>query len=545
MGLGSGAASAAIVRSRPHCEMGCGASAPTTAMDRLDRYTKMVVNGIVDELRTSEPILDSDLEQPILEGKVPVNRILVGTLAFDTPKCDPSCGDEDSLKLKVVAKALLFECIFPVDDIPIDFTDEEVVEALRLTQLDKLLPPPRLPEITDYQSDEALTWLAFNSVGCHRLEAITDLKSPAAAWRIDCNSLAKLEVRTGFERYGGCAWFAEDTTPLSITTPDGTAVRPTDGPKWELAKFSFRVSLLVMTTLVDHLAETHFGVASMMLLAAIESLQCGHRLRRALHPFLMRTALINTEAGRILLPDNSLFEHMTAFAYPEVQTILEANYKQGDQWRALPATVAAKNLNSLIDAGNLPYYEDGLELFWVFRSYFASVLAGNKGEGSSGESQGEGSTSAAQDDQLEEFWKALQAHTESEHLAAAYSLDALLDALAQFAFTVTAHHELVGSIADHLRDPTRGGSRIRPGSVRCDAQGFMLGAALMAFTSLPCPMLLSPFKMFWINAEETARWQHLQNGLQAVSEGVDNRNKVRKWRFMACNPRILECAVSL
>jgi hypothetical protein len=59
----------------------------------------------------------------------------------------------------------------------------------------------------------------------------------------------------------------------------------------------WRTSLLSLVTVLDHLYHVHFFVAAGMSQACVEGLPTTHPLRRAMHPFLMRTALINNSAG--------------------------------------------------------------------------------------------------------------------------------------------------------------------------------------------------------------------------------------------------------
>ena len=405
-------------------------------------------------------------------------------------------------------------------------------------QLEQVIPTPNIPSFTDYQSDEALARIVFNDIGCHRLEAVKESELVpeilGSCWKVDMNSVASLPVRSGFMRYGGCAYFDNDKKPLAIRGPDGVLSRPGDGALWEFQKFGFRCTLVLVVTAVDHLMNLHFGTAGVMLLSAVEGLDCEHPLRRAIHPFLMRTALINNKAGDMLLPDNNLLVHMSAWNNDEIRKIAKAEYKNGPEWRALPLTVEQKNLQALIDAGHLPYYEDGLEVFNSFRDYFKRVVA----------------ICNANDGQLEKFWAVLRSHAHSKHLPETFTEDALLDALAQFAFSVTAHHEHVGSISGYLIHPDRSCARIRPGSTRADAQSFILGATLIALTSLRTPKLLSSFEHFWRSDEERMHWSELQAKLTTISEVVDSRNEKRasedgKWPFMSCNPKILECSVNV
>ena len=123
--------------------------------------------------------------------------------------------------------------------------------------------------------------------------------------------------------------------------------------------------------------------------------------------------------------------------------------------------------------------------------------------------------------------------------------DILLDTLAQLAFVVTAQHEHVGVIGEYLETPTHGGIRVIPGAVRVDKQALLCGAALMAMTSLRTPPLLSNFAPFWRTDTERSSWLQLQSDLQGLVKTIDTRNTTREYKFKNCNPRVLECPVSV
>lgn len=213
--------------------------------------------------------------------------------------------------------------------------------------------------------------------------------------------------------------------------------------------------------------------------------------------------------------------------------IAEAHFKKGDEWQPIPSAIKARTpiLQQLIDASQLPYYQDGLDLFKVFRVYYDSVLS---------------EVDVEADDALATFWTTLGSHTGSEHiLNQPLTKDSLADVLAQYSFLVTAHHEHVGSIAEYLETPKHCGFRIRKDATAVDAQSFFIGNALMAMTSIKTPDLQDPFRAYFKPGIEAQTWNRLQKGLLEVERRVDARNKTRSFKFDACNPRILQCAVSV
>ena len=432
------------------------------------------------------------------------------------------------------------EWLFPVDDVVTEYNDSEVSDVMCVTQLDKVVPKPNV-DLGDLQSDEALTRIAFYDLGAHRVEACAAKEMqevPNAVYKVDLMFLCTVAVRPGFEPYGVTAYFGVDTKPLAIRDHTGTLVFPAGGAKWEHAKFAWRVSLLTVVTAVDHLFNLHFGVAAMGLMSVVEGLSLEHPVRRAVHPFFMRTALVNNKAGSALLPQGSIIHHLTAFPYESLVKIAENTYKKGDEWRPLPQRPAQKGIAKLVHDGKLPYYEDGIQLFNIFKKYFEAAIH---------EACVKSQHAEKYKEELKKFYEALRRNTASSFIPELYSHNGMADVLGQLAFVVTAHHEQVGTVSGHLLTPATGGFRIRPGSTRMDGQSFLLGQALIGMTFLRTPPLLSDFDGFWHDDTEKQRWQQMQGHLRQLVKDIDSRNQAYRRQFpcVTCNPSVLECAVSI
>jgi hypothetical protein len=402
--------------------------------------------------------------------------------------------------------------------------------------LGEVVPKPNV-KFLDPQSDAGLTRQAFYGLGAHRVTTVGESQSDApsnAVFMVDLMSMTDFNVRKGFVKYGACVYFDANQAPLAIRNASDVLVEPGDGSKWEEAKALWRTSLLSFVTVVDHLYHVHFFVAAQMLRACVEGLPTEYPLRRALHPFLMRTALINNSAANSLLVDNSFIEHGAAFTEDALQLLAVANYRKGPEWKALPEHVASKGpaVQKLIKAGRLPFYEDGLELWHSYRSFYDKVL--------------DTSEIAVQSDKhLRKFWTLLLKFTEAADLPVTLTRDGLLNALANFTFHVTAQHEQVGSISDSIETPLHGGLRLMPGKLRVDKQSYVIGQTLLGLTSLRTPPLLSKFENFWTTDEEKQHWESLQLELKALSKRVDTRNTKRRFAVQNVNPSILECSVSV
>eukprot|EP00808_Paulinella_micropora_P016410 g17116.t1 len=507
-------------------------------LDDMDDWTNMLFKGLLPPLlNRPPPLTDKDLAQPKLTAAHLNENLKVGDLLFENPLEDDSGAGEFPPGQWIKLQLMQSSWAFPIQDLLADLADDEVTRVIQKTQLDKCLPDPNV-ELKDPQSDGALTRIAFYGLGAHRLEDVADGKdTPAGAVvKVDLLFMSGLAVRDGFEKYGACCFFSVDQNPVAIRTSQGQTVRPGDGNDWEHAKFVWRCSLILCVTAVDHLFNTHFLISAQVIRALVDGLPPSHALRRATQPFTFRGALINNKAGSALLPVNSILHHMTALTWDSIKAVAEATYKKGTvgtTWQPLPAVLANKGeaISTMAKAGKIPFFQDGCELFAIFRSFFGQVLPDEE--------------KLQADEDVKKFWAILRKYTASPFLPEALTRNTLLDTLCQFAWGVTANHEHVGSISEYLSTPVHGGFRIRPGSNRVDKQAFLVGAALMSLTSVRTPPLLSKFPSFWKSEEEKSRWGKLQEDLAALVKTVDERNSQRAFPYQNANPKFLECAVSI
>merc|ERR1739844_865434 len=145
------------------------------------------------------------------------------------------------------------------------------------------------------------------------------------------------------------------------------------------------------------------------------------------------------------------------------------------------------------------------------------------------------------DEDIVKYWNFLGEYTEGPALGYLTELtrDNLIAALSTFCWLVTVQHEHVGSIRDSIETPVHGGFRITPEAVAVDKDSYVGAMILMAMTSLRTPSLKSKFSDYWKTDEEVARWQKFQDGLIALEEKVDERNKTRLFRVETVNPKLL------
>jgi len=497
-----------------------------------------LTKSLIPPLLEANPVTDDMLAPPPDKGRFALNTMSTGETQFHNLEKDTSCGDfplGQWVKLKVT------QSLLPLEDLFVGISEHDVPKLMEETKLDQALPPPTVV-FENPTSDAGLTRQAFYGLGSQLVTTVSpkdDQDAPdGAVFRVDFRVLTQFEVRPGFANYGTCAYFDRDQQPLAIWHNVHQLVTPRDqgGYRWEVAKFAWRVDLVTYVTAVNHLYNLHFTVAAQMLRASREALSKDHALKRALEPFLMRTALINNKAGTALLPEQSILHHITAFTWDSLCQVAAATYQKGNEWQGLETTIdnMAPEMKELIQAGKIPYYQDGLDLYHCFKKYFAAYVP-------------ETDEQVLQDADIVELWKLLGDYSGANQVGYLQTLTraSLLEALATFAWRVTAGHDQVGSIREHMDTPLHGGFRSQHNAVQVDKQSYLGGMLLLAMTSLKTPPLLSAFDKYWKSDLERNTWTQLQTELKALSATIDQRNQTRPYVFEAANPKVLECAVSV
>ena len=474
------------------------------------------------------------LAQPQGSGEQPVTTIKVGTNEFINMKNDRSCGNFDALQwLKL--QFLSEESLFALDDKFEMIPDKDVPKLLAETKLDKVCPKPNVV-MENPSSDEALTRQGFYGLASHLVKDCEPGEGVLAdaVFSVDLTGMAKYEVRRGFANYGAGLYFNADREPIAIKTIEGKTVCPGDGVQWEVAKFAWRASLVAYVTAVDHLFNVHFFTAAQMLRAVEVAFEADHPIKRFLQPFLMRTALINNQAGPALLAPHSILHHISSLTLDGLTALVTDTYKKGPEWIPLEQQIENKGPNTakLVEDGDLPFYTDGLEVYRAYQEMFGKVVS-------------EKDCTVQNDPQIVKFKDLLNEYTEFECLPKDCTRDDLVNLLSTYAFTVTCQHEQVGSISDSIETPWHGGIRIVPDAVKADKQTFIGGAILLALTSVQTPPLQSGFADFWKDDEERAIWQGFQDSLSEIVNRVAERNAMRPFQYRNCDPTVLQCAVSV
>merc|ERR550532_182565 len=118
-------------------------------------------------------------------------------------------------------------------------------------------------------------------MGAHRLELVPEDDSLVM---VDLNFLQVLDVREGFSKFGGAAYFDAKSRKIAYIEYNREVIRPGD-ELWKWAMFAWRSSVFLGTTAVDHLLGLHFLIAEQQTVASREQLPPDHPFRRFIKPF--------------------------------------------------------------------------------------------------------------------------------------------------------------------------------------------------------------------------------------------------------------------
>ena len=211
---------------------------------------------------------------------------------------------------------------------------------------------------------------------------------------IDLSAMSKYEVREEFAHYGAAVFFDKDRRLLAVykshyeadqRSPRGRLSEPvlgklvyapgsargrlTDHDEWENAKFSFRCSLISLTTLREHLTMCHWIVSNRVHIASREELGAEHPVRRILSLFTFRSGAINFVSTVTLMQEDMLLHRASPFT---AQGVLEAFEDTAARWRyqTFDQMEQAKGLPK----GFLPYMQDAKECWEAFHAFFAGYI---------------------------------------------------------------------------------------------------------------------------------------------------------------------------
>lgn len=522
--------------------------APSLRVKALDLHTKLflaMIKGAIRKWNSDMPTVDR-VRPPRLLGETPMvempfggpdGKLMLPTVDEDWPASD--------LKRRTFLAVLRNGVLFPVKDYDDPWECAEVARDTfqEVLPLGSFMARP-YHYWREMRSDAAMSRIAFAGLGALRMmpygrEEGDPAKLAGAAWQHDLRFLSKYEVRAGFEHYGARAVFDEAQRPVAIFWCEkGEWVFPKD-PAWEHAKWAWRCTLLVGTTVADHLVGVHWMIANYVTTAARLHLPPTHHLRLLLKPFTWRTVTINAGACETLCPDRGFVHRASALTYESLTRAFGDSVGMM-RFHTVPELVAHKGAAGMGD--RFPWATDALKLYEVIRAFVVDYV-------------GRYTTPEALMDDVHiiGFWNHLNTAPATLRFPGR-SPEAVVDVIAQFIWCVTGLHEAVGTVHEYVLDPTFMATKIRPNTETADVQSSMQCLLVMALTGLGMPRLMDvgdAAEIFDADHRGRDAFREFHAALEALSAEIDEANARRRadperpWPCDTFNPRNLETGVSI
>uniref|UniRef100_A0A7S0H403 Lipoxygenase domain-containing protein n=1 Tax=Amorphochlora amoebiformis TaxID=1561963 RepID=A0A7S0H403_9EUKA len=459
-----------------------------------------------------------------------------------------------SFKDRMLRRIIRQDTVFPLQDVFIDATNEECQQILKEIDLcvGKALPKP-LHTWDEMDSNDALKRLFFYGPGAIFLTETKDeeVRKRLGPFVVDMSQDVNLEVRIGFRKYGVRAHFdAKQNLRCIYDAFYKKEVLPGD-KMWAHAKHLLKQNFGMRITFVNHLVQTHLCMANVIVNAMVTSLPPDHPVRRLLTVFTFRTSYINSAAAESLTPEFSMSHRSSALTYKSMRQLMENGVKSCRIFQPFPeGPHATQGFQKLAKHGLFPYLEDGLAYHSTIKRFVTTWLS------HADETDAANKKTESNMDYLRNFYGEIYEQTERyAHTIGSYENDPLkfraqvVELLTQCIFVVTAHHEIVGSLADFASDITFCAPRARIGATRSDLQSFLICAAVAALTSIRTPRLMSKFENLFgkdgFPEWERTCWEGFLDELKGLHEKISKKNETRPWAFRYMDPEVMESSVSI
>jgi hypothetical protein len=491
---------------------------------RGDLHTRFMVSRVRERVTQWTAQGPAAAGIPQVHGSLEKIDVIPGILAVPA-------HDEDGDKIAFAKKAL-FRVLraLPLTDDADPWESAELASAI-IAQFEPILPAPTV-RWADVTSDRAMTLLAFQGLGAHRLEPL-DADPGGAAYAVDLSWMYGLAVRPGLEPYGACAYFAADGTLLRIYTSHDDRTHSPGDASWEEAKWRWRCALFTAVTVTDHLGGTHFLTSNLLVTVTREQLPEDHPLRRFLKPYGYGAVDVNVDAALMLAPEGGLAHRLFSFTYAGLSRCLLRGIETA-RFQTFPQAMAAKRVERLGD--RFPYATDGLALYAILenyaKDYFDIFFPGE---------------SVAQDSAVRAWWQGFVALAPSLALGPLNKAQQVIDLVTQAMFIVTGFHAQVGHAVPYLLDPAFISCRVRSDSQMSDIQPTVQVLNLAALTALEQPALIGDYTHLFLEQHKErviAAFERYQQALVKLSNDIDERNTRREQPFETFNPSFLKVSVS-
>lgn len=447
----------------------------------------------------------------------------------------------------IVKIAYTNDDILPLDDSTIPFADE--AQALRIADellfaKGKALP---LTYNTDFnmKTDESFSRIFFHGIAAPLMEISDEVTDPEhikyGPFMVDMEFMNTLELRRPdlYKSYGARVHFDEHQMVSAIYDSHMKKLVLPGEPDWEEAKFQAKVSAFTLTTVREHLLQTHFIVSNNASREIVLTMPPDHPIRRLLAIFTFNAVQINRQASAALIPENSLIHRSTALSFDGMQAVFDNAFTSSIALQPFTKRVIKNpELEKLAKNDKFPYLKEGREFYEITHAMVKEWLdkAGGK----------------ASNEHAKEFYDAMRETTKGQkYVLPEYSHENMIDLVSSIIFGVTAYHELIGHVPDYTDSPFKAGFRVPLNSpLQIDFQSFFLMAAISAATSVPAPQLMADFPNY-IGAGGAPEWERdvwndyvREMGLQSKKVQNDQWKK-RDFEYKYFDPSLFECSVSV
>jgi len=417
----------------------------------------------------------------------------------------------------------------------------------------------------DNWDDGVESAIAFDAIGVHRVESVTELPaglkdlgvSELLPFTIKLNDFKSFKVRPHFGHYGVDLYFTAEGLPAALQTTDGKWIKRGD-KDWQYWKFVWRSTLVTVITLMDHLYLTHFKSSGTLARSIRSALPPNHSLRRILSIFSFGAIFVNLQAQFVLVGKNAMLHRAAAFEdfvglsdlIPSILPDIAA--APGIPGRGMEALIDDEVFDKLpAKLQKAPFYADGK---LVFNALYKLARAYSH---SSGQCQG-----LKDDVHLKRYFGMMKRQMAESHyqtnltdVLASNSHEQICrimeKRMAVYMFMVTAWHSHVGFVGDYYADPDLAAMSWKEGEPFGRPRQSIITSVINIFTSTMQPKLTEDYTHLFkdglgagLGAKLTANWHEFLADLKSVKQTVDQRNVERKIPNINMDPAVLECSVA-
>lgn len=462
-------------------------------------YTKLVYVAYQRTLSSWKVPRLQDLDLSKMKPKKHlVKNHLAYALNLEVPRAfEEEFGQGVDEKVNIIAKNI---AKLPMTDTFETFRPDENPVEYVMSRLGTVFPP-LVQQWDDKLSDEALTRFCLYGLTAHRIEVehIEGVKY----YVVRTNTLSLFDVRKGLARYGGDCYFTEDWRVSHIIDNGYLPVTPQGQPQpkrwapgepdWDLGKFRFRSSALVLVTIVDHLYAIHMQFGNLVVTSVRENLCADHPVRRFLLPFTYNTIAVNAKADHNLVKPGSLGPRTFAFtdhAMDQLWAAAPRALRSGSELTP-PTPDTAFYIEHLKQQGIDTEYNRQASKFWtIMRTFVDSYL------------QYYYPTHAdmSQDQDLMLMMQQILIKMQFVTLADIKLFapttsveeiwDSVVNILTKYITSVTQGHEQVGSIGVYTQDASWCCSKWAEGQRVGTKQAALIQGLIISLISTPMPRLL-------------------------------------------------------